>query len=461
MVDEKLNLKFTLFSILFTIFFVMSRQIIPNRIFTVVEFPGFVENVDRVIEMLGGKEKMNEKRIELKFRKDLFSHAINGEYVDTTNLLVRINRDSQKIEILGYIPLTGRFRSLADFQWVESPMVELKKSMNELNVKNILEYQMPTDDPQIPPPVFSLVEWPLNYQFEQTKAVTTHKVRNSDGTISTILKKTQEQSKPKFISVSFTDPVPSGPAELAEVDEEDVLIMQQMFNERPAYTKVALCAIFCMRRNPTGMYSTIMRRIQACLPHCAYFVESGPFRLCWVKYNYNICLEKKDRIYQTLEIRSRPIHDNLSRAKRKSESNRTRTETTKEINKHYIFDGVTITKNSNFQICDIRDELVLELLSSTEFLRDHCHPTYGWFYAGLMQKIRARCRQRRKSLLYNTEYEPPAEDELPIVMDYDDVPDDLSATTYNPIIKQVDKIMSKLPYISQWKDLDWNVFECE
>ena len=60
---------------------------VPSEEFHVIEYPGYVENLDNAINTLGGLEEIkkgfnseNLGALELKFRKNNFAHPINGEY---------------------------------------------------------------------------------------------------------------------------------------------------------------------------------------------------------------------------------------------------------------------------------------------------------------------------------------------------------------------------------------------
>jgi general transcription factor 3C polypeptide 5 (transcription factor C subunit 1) len=119
--------------------------------FVSVEYPGYVADIDKVFETLGGRERVGKVSLknmvwdpdaflsqtrssqvtsdastflELRYRpSDPFSHPIVGDAIDTSNLLLKITRKRRKAkdgrpagpweekqEILGEIVRTVRFR---------------------------------------------------------------------------------------------------------------------------------------------------------------------------------------------------------------------------------------------------------------------------------------------------------------------------------------------------------------
>jgi general transcription factor 3C polypeptide 5 (transcription factor C subunit 1) len=69
---------------------------LPEQIFHVVEYPGFVKNSGKAIETLGGELAVEDAFgkedlgcLQLNYRpEDEFSHAINGDVINTSNLVV-------------------------------------------------------------------------------------------------------------------------------------------------------------------------------------------------------------------------------------------------------------------------------------------------------------------------------------------------------------------------------------
>ncbi|KAG0163938.1 tau 95 subunit of transcription factor TFIIIC [Apophysomyces sp. BC1015] len=166
---------------------------IPKKKFFCVEYPGYVKNLDRALNTLGGEKALataitNQKAVELRFRhQDPFSHPINGDIVPTANLLVKITRRvkkgrpeeeaTYKTDIVGTISKTCRFRGLADFQYLvprADKMGQLKQAMASGDVDSITKFAVADDykDTEnlkiVPPPIFSTVETPMHYKYVST-----------------------------------------------------------------------------------------------------------------------------------------------------------------------------------------------------------------------------------------------------------------------------------------------------
>ncbi|KAM3589499.1 tau 95 subunit of transcription factor TFIIIC [Umbelopsis sp. WA50703] len=181
---------------------------LPDKEFLNVEYPGRVNNVDKALNNIGGinsltkNHKENSKEIELKFRpNDPFSHGIVGNVVSTKNLVLKVTRQVKKsnpeeqvgdikTEILGQIKKTCRFRGLADFQFLVPPenrIAKVKKAVVECDVDQMMQFNAADDDYNnlelVPPPLFTRLEFPFDYSYQQNPAVAKVKVRQPDGTV--------------------------------------------------------------------------------------------------------------------------------------------------------------------------------------------------------------------------------------------------------------------------------------
>lgn len=117
---------------------------------TMIEYPGFVKNVDKAELTLGGLEAMqkiissDKDRLQLRFRvSDPLSHPTYGDKMPTKSLLIKIRRrlvrrpqqsstkcsdysdDSYNVRLVGVLLTTFKFNCLAEFQWL--PMIRINK----------------------------------------------------------------------------------------------------------------------------------------------------------------------------------------------------------------------------------------------------------------------------------------------------------------------------------------------
>lgn len=231
---------------------------------TSIEYPLNVENSSKAIELTGGTSKIlsnirNNEPLELRLRpNDIYLHPIEGKQVHTDNLLLKVtvpknefrekyNGDIQaylkakgegyKVEAVGIINRTYRFREMADFQYItkNSQFAEkIRKSIFGGDLNEIKSLQLDVDefpwspvgnravkDKELeipPPPRFSSHKVPFiyNYQMNPNAAV-----NEDESTGEKVLINTNKASKLFSIIVDWdVKEVPKGPRQelLAERD---------------------------------------------------------------------------------------------------------------------------------------------------------------------------------------------------------------------------------------------------
>ena len=107
-----------------------------------IEYPGIVQNLDNMMETIGGVEKLRRtfedraSRLEVFPRpNDIHSHPLMGDRVSSNNLLVKcirrkVTTDNGEVkyvyeaQMMGLITVSYKFESLADFQYL--PMERLE-----------------------------------------------------------------------------------------------------------------------------------------------------------------------------------------------------------------------------------------------------------------------------------------------------------------------------------------------
>ncbi|KAG0169922.1 General transcription factor 3C polypeptide 5 [Apophysomyces sp. BC1021] len=278
---------------------------IPKKKFFCVEYPGYVKNLDRALNTLGGEKALataitNQKAVELRFRhQDPFSHPINGDIVPTANLLVKITRRvkkgrpeeeaTYKTDIVGTISKTCRFRGLADFQYLvprADKMGQLKQAMASGDVDSITKFAVADDykDTEnlkiVPPPIFSTVETPMHYKYVSTlDRLITHDYYEAMRRMHLLY---------EFECDSRMDPDLEGDARM--VQEK----IAKLFEERPIWSRNAV-------RN--CLPEEDHKHIRSAFPPNAYTFINGPWRDCWVRYGVDPRKDVKYSKYQLIDIR--------------------------------------------------------------------------------------------------------------------------------------------------------------
>ncbi|CAB5195742.1 hypothetical protein RhiirA5_270836 [Rhizophagus irregularis] len=412
-----------------------SKNIPPKQIF-VIEYPGYIKNINKVLHTLGSekglKKAINEDLMELRFRPDdPFCHPINGDVIPTSNLLLKVTRRKKKqnktvnheeektsvkddvnFDILGIISKTCRFRGMSDYQYVPNmnhPILEYRKALESLNVNKIMDFESIInnikEETNLPPPSFSRVECPMDYGYQQNTAVVKVLVKKGDGQPPS-LKLINRSRRKKFIAISITydiDNVPEEPPSeslknIEQMPQESINGMRKLFEERPIWTRLAL---------ENNLPLNDKRNIKRLLPLVAYLMSNGPWRDCWIRYGYDPRLNKNKeaRFYQLLDIRNTRRPTKLGRAKRllhiQEEATVEKDSTAKsgDSRPSHIFDGTSTCRDiAVFQVCDITDPLLKRLIESSDSVQEFCDEHDGFYKHSELIKMRKVMRRKFKAL---------------------------------------------------------------
>ncbi|KAF9449926.1 hypothetical protein P691DRAFT_811492 [Macrolepiota fuliginosa MF-IS2] len=397
-----------------------------------------------------------EVLLELSLRPDsLFSHPLPGDVVGTNNLVLKVtkrrkkrqreqNGDSvavgeYKAEVVGVISRTVRFRSMVDFQYEPDstdPISMLRRSMQHMDVDAIRGYTIPAERadynptspapanvhpsllpaPQsnlrlFPPPLFSRQTIPQAYNFRA----------NTASVVTTVLDDETREEKKRMINrmrwkgygpaaIMFTDAeIPRNPP--SSVENERATVNQTLleklvhrFKERPIWTRTSLLNQFSSSEARDILNSKPL------LPLVCYVFQDGPWRDTLVRFQYDPRKEPGARFYQRLYFRNanHPISRPSVVTRRQDRSSISlqarnlsdHSESDIERRKSHIFDGKTITKETAaFQLCDIRDAMLKDLIEDPEGLRDVCHERDGWYTSHAFERIKTVLRHKFFSLL--------------------------------------------------------------
>ncbi|XP_062867490.1 general transcription factor 3C polypeptide 5 [Trichomycterus rosablanca] len=290
-----------------------------------VEYPALFNNVDKMLETIGGEQGLSKtyadpsKRLELCYRpKDPYCHPLCGNRFSSSNLLIKVRRRTRKstgeshvtMEILGLIETTYKFQGMADFQFLamhnepDGSQVSLydKIILNKPEKKDFFDRPVPLF---IPPPIFSRLDNPVNYYYRPDG---THREGYMAPTLSkeNLIGPTRARRAHNAIFVSFEEiTVPDEPLEAAKLNwkksaihhsdhkaEED---MRKLFEKRPVWSRNAVKANINIHPE----------KLKLLLPYVAYYMLTGPWRSLWVRYRYDPRKNPEAKIYQVLDFRIR------------------------------------------------------------------------------------------------------------------------------------------------------------
>lgn len=307
---------------------IKKSEIVPSLI--AVEYPGRVENEDKLIETLGGKQDLSRaftenQKLQLKFHpKSFYNKAtISNEpsINKSTGLLVKLKvrrptrpASNQKMEyvsaeLLGIASTSYKFNNIADFQYLPIAKNEATNKTECLYEDIVPEdisigpqwFREKTDVPLFLPPV----------QFSRTDVIQPILLRNEPkGTVDEdddkIIQFSSRSSRTihgTTIFFDMTHKIPTKPKEAVKdfteginaIAQNEFDVINELFEKRPIWTLSALKAHI---REPPKRISNII----ACI---AFYYTTGPWRNSFVKYGYDPRTNFDSRFYQMIDYRVR------------------------------------------------------------------------------------------------------------------------------------------------------------
>ncbi|XP_047490172.1 general transcription factor 3C polypeptide 5-like [Penaeus chinensis] len=316
------------------------------RQFMCIEYPGLVKNVDKMLETLGGVEKISEvycednRRMELRFRPDdVYCKPTCGEQHNSTALLLRVVRRKKKkkkpeeadpkvpeavagsssedptppegdsstsvrSELIGVVHTMYKFNNLCDFQYV--PLVNTEDShAQECVYDQLVPQGMEKADwlnrPAplfLPPAAFTRMDAPQDYRYRREA--------NSDSKSrvpQNIICRTRQRRTHFAIFHSFKDdevpkdPLPGAMSQIRIkfMDNAFYQGLREEFDKRPIWSKNALQVWLGYSKD----------KLKYLLPTLSYYFHTGPWRNLWVRLGYDPRKDPNAWIYQTFDYRIR------------------------------------------------------------------------------------------------------------------------------------------------------------
>ncbi|KIM68705.1 hypothetical protein SCLCIDRAFT_13482 [Scleroderma citrinum Foug A] len=351
-------------------------------------------------------------------------------------------------EATGVILKSARFRSMADYQFqpdMADPVARLRLAMDQLDVDAIRQYAIPDEkedylipsestlrdiDPQLtgeieqaastsrsnlrlfPPPLFSRQGIPQNYNFKA----------NPTSMVTTVLNEDTGEERKRLINkgrwkgygpatITFDDPnVPESPSSALQqtrntINQDLLNHIIQLLEQRPVWTRAALYNQF----SPTEVREIHNSKVM--LPLACYMFQDGPWRDTLVRFKYDPRKDPDARVYQRIYFRN--ANHPMSRTSvvtRRQEGRSAATYLSRSLEQEecmdaerrrsHIFDGVTIAKETAaFQLCDIQDPMLKEMIEKEEDLRETCDERDGWYSTHALERIKTVLRHKFFSLL--------------------------------------------------------------
>ncbi|KAF9534434.1 RNA polymerase III transcription factor IIIC subunit-domain-containing protein [Crepidotus variabilis] len=351
-------------------------------------------------------------------------------------------------QIVGIVSKTVRFRVMADFQFhpqENDPVAKLRFAMDHKNVEALRAYRIPsrgsgsalslattpTDvpmdiDPEIlsisdqpaqrpeglrlfPPPLFSRQTIPQGYNYKGNPAsiVTTAVDEQTGEERKRVINKMRWKGYGPA-SIMFTDGhVPTKPPPNVENGKNQASAailakLNNIFQDRPIWTRSSLFNQFSALESREILNSKLL------LSLCCYVFQDGPWRDTLVRFAYDPRKEPTARIYQRIYFRNanHPISRPSVMTRRQERigpvewRNNDPDGGTRSCRTSHIFDGHTLSKETAaFQLCDITDSMLKEMIEDPEGLRETCHEKDGWYTSHALEQVKTVLRHKFFSLL--------------------------------------------------------------
>lgn len=297
----------------------MTNVTVNNRKLILVEYPGIVKNVDKMLRTLGGIDEISEthseptRRLELKFRPDdPYCKSAYANRFNASCLLLKVKRNRSKdgeqysVSIEGTVSTVYKFRGMVDFQFL--PM---EKKADGSGYESLLDRLIPPAMPSIDwlneetpvfilPQVFSRLDSPA---IQPLRDEPKHRVvpGKPSGRPDNVLGGTRHRRVKFACFLNHDDavvPVEPKPEAWKQLDwrPPDPNIhkrIKELFEERPLWTRSALQVQ--LDEQPS--------RFKLILPVVAYYVLSGPFRTSWVRLGFDPRKDRTTKPYQILDFR--------------------------------------------------------------------------------------------------------------------------------------------------------------
>ncbi|KAJ5182485.1 RNA polymerase III transcription factor subunit [Penicillium capsulatum] len=355
---------------------------------------------------------------------------------------LRDNATSYTIQPVGKIERTHVFRGMPDFvsstansafsnRFREMILPYELDKLKEFDIEMSKGAQKNAD--LIPPPSYSHETVPFNWMYRQNPGV----VQTEGEAGQHLTYNSQQALKVRTHLVVYDIPqVPDKPsANLRPLESLDsnlrtvIGIVQDLFNERPAWTRRAI-------RNylPSDDLQYLLRHA---IPYVGYIFRSGPWRDAILKYGYDPRIDPESRHYQTFMFRLLPRESetetmrgggrrhNLPRMDGEVRYQDEDSGSPKPPLDTHIFKGqLPLCRDGRIWMAtDIKDPLLVNALyppnAPESVVRSTCDiVTDGWFQNGTLGKVKTVMRAKIQSLIDDRE---PSDADFQRVMALPDV----------------------------------------
>ncbi|KAG6886925.1 hypothetical protein C0992_001609 [Termitomyces sp. T32_za158] len=377
---------------------------LPQVSFYSIEYPGYVRptSVPLAVSNLGGQSALEnafkraasktETLIEHRLRPDQpFAHPVPGDVVATNNILLKIVKKRRKnrtndgaigeytTEVIGVIPKTARFRSMVDYQYqpdMNDPVSKLRVAMDNMDVDTLLSYVIPEEkaDYTIPAEGPSETTTDINIDLDPELTGLSTSQHQHENRATTAMRSNLRLFPPPLFSRQT---------------------ISQAYNFRPNSASMISTSVDEETGEEKKRYINRMRWKgygPASIMFSDAVVPDKPPQV--VEEGRNLIDKAILKKLEDLFVQ-RPVWTRMSLLNQLSPN-----ETREILKKSHIFDGHSITKETAaFQLCDITDPMLKEMINDPDDLREECNERDGWYSSHAFERIKTVLRHKFFSLL--------------------------------------------------------------
>ncbi|KAJ2332864.1 tau 95 subunit of transcription factor TFIIIC [Coemansia sp. RSA 2681] len=426
------------------------RRPLPERTAFSIEYPGYVNSVEKAIMTLGGPERVaqhatsevdEEGPVELRFRyNDPASHPISGDKVATRNLLIKVTKRTRRLksaageavgpaevvsesaEIVAVVDKTARFRKLADFQVIVpkgDPLVQISKALSKVDIdeakrlceSGALDASLDATTGYIPAPSLDRNGWSGQFQLKDItrplKAVAEDRKSPTSLFNGTIIKYES--------STVPSQPTPKALEAVKDVPQELLQRARDILADTPVVSRNAMEVLIPLSERQGCRLVTIM-------PSMAYLMQTGAWRSCWIRLGYDPRKDDEAYKYQVVDMRRKSAQKTGGRLRVPRKSGGAQNQKQKQRQKQqqkeqpeqpaeeaapknvvdaecYIFDEDAARKDISgiFQMHHIQIPIIKRLLEYPDGRRKIPSHESGWLQPSLVKLIHAKIREVKRA----------------------------------------------------------------
>lgn len=359
-----------------------------------VEVPGRVKDVEEAVGAVGGRRAVadaiaDRARLRLRLcRSYQFQAPMPMKRYRTSDLLVKARKKPDgtwDCAPVAWVPTSFRAEVLADFVFVPGEQLKYGESPVIGSIEQEISGEGVGGPPYMPPAYFTRVDTPQAYDFEENSFL--KRQRNKD--IKAITGTGESKLSRDWVGVHVVkfqnEKVPSEPPEgakdmLRDDEREVVDALKGLFEERPLWLRGP--AEERLREKGLQPNVSTMQKTFICV---SYLWSDGPWRQVYIRLGYDPRQHTESRFMQVIDFRDRFLKERRAYFERvQGTFDQTPADA---LDCH--FRTPPVNRSQLYQYIDIEDEVVQQLLNSSEILEE-CSFKTGWLPQKTLDAIRER-----------------------------------------------------------------------